>query len=61
MCILPASVNFSIEENPKMFLCYIITEKHPMQSTNLNLHKIMRVMLSSFPNGNGVLLRCEVS
>ena len=61
MCIPPACVNFSIEENPKMFLWYIITEKHPMQNTNLDFHKIMRFMLSSFPNGSGVLPRCEVS
>ena len=48
MCIPPASVNFSIEENPKMFLWYIITEKHPIQNTNLDFHKIMRFMLYSF-------------
>ena len=42
-----ASFNFSIEENPKRVT---ITEKHPIKSMNLDFHKIMRVMLFSFPN-----------
>ena len=52
MWIPGVSFNFPIEENPKMVT---ITEKHLMhkQSMNLDLHKIMRVMLFSFRNCEG--------
>ena len=50
MWIPAANFNFSIEENPKRVT---ITEKHLIQSMNLDFHKIMRVMLFYFPNWKG--------
>ena len=47
MWIPAANFNFSIEEDPKRVT---ITEKHLIQSMNLDFHKIMRVMLFYFPN-----------
>ena len=47
--------NFSIKENLKKGFWYIITEKHPMQSKNLELLKTMHVMSFSLQNCERVL------
>ena len=52
---LVESYNFSIKENLKKGFWYIITEKHPMQSKNLELLKTMHVMSFSLQNCERVL------
>ena len=52
---LVESYNFSIKENLKKVFWYIITEKHPMQSKNLELLKTMHVMSFSLQNRKRVL------
>ena len=43
-----ASFDFSVKEYPKRIFIIHYRAKHPMQSTNLDLHKIMFVLL--FPS-----------
>ena len=52
---LVESYNFSIKENLKKGFWYIITEKHPMQSKNLELLKTMHVRSFSLQNCKRVL------
>ena len=55
-CRYPSQVSiFRLKKIRIGFLRYTITEKHPIQNMNLDLHKIMHVLLFPLPNCRRVL------